>query len=97
MVRSEIKEKLQGMEGHIVNFRVGNRNPRFDQLILDFDLPDSVNPDDLIGLQVTVGWKAKEFHGKIYRKHGKSHVRARFRKPLPGQVVVPGEASVTID
>lgn len=97
MVREEIKEKVSGIQGNIIHFRIGNSNPRNDQLILSFEnLPDDVNHADLIGLEVKAKWKEKEFHGRIYTKHGKSHVRARFEKPLPGQVVLPGEARIVI-
>lgn len=96
-MREELKEKLVNERGRIIHFRVGSSNPRNRQLILEFpDLPDDVNPDDLIGFDVQVKWKQKEFKGRIYRKHGKSNVRARFKKPLPGQVVIPGEAEVII-
>lgn len=97
MVRTEIKEKVSELQGNIIHFRIGNSNPRNDQLILDFpDLPEGVKTDDLIGLDIILEWKNKEFNGRIYTKHGKSHVRARFKKPLPGQVVLPGEATVWI-
>lgn len=98
MVRKEVKEQVTGLEGNIVNFRIGNSNPRYDQLILDFtELPDGIKIDNLIGLDITLEWRDTEFKGRIYTKHGNSHVRARFQKPLPGQVVLPGEATVRIE
>ena len=89
------KNSLIGLKGTIINFRIGRDNPRFRQLIIAFEkLPEGVKPDNLIGRVVEVRWKGKIFRGRIYKKHGKKHVRAIFDKGLPGNVL--GEAEVVI-
>ena len=91
----EIKEKVIGLEGRIVNFRIGNKNPRWRQIIVVFpNLPPGIKPDNLIGRKVEIIWKNKVFKGKIYRKHGNKAVRVMVKKGLPGQVL--GEAIVRI-
>ncbi|MGQ4892722.1 MAG: 50S ribosomal protein L35ae [Candidatus Njordarchaeia archaeon] len=90
-----VAEKVIGLKGTVVNFRIGNKNPRFRQLILKFEnLPEGIKPDNLIGRQVEVKWKNKTFKGRIYKKHGKKYVRAIFDKGLPGNIL--GESEVTI-
>lgn len=86
---------LIGLKGSIVNFRIGNRNPRHRQVILRFDdLPEGVKPDNLIGRVVEVRWKNKVFKGRIYKKHGKKFVRAIFDKGLPGNVLWESEVVI---
>ena len=90
-----VGENLVGLKGTVVNFRIGNKNPRFRQLILKFEnLPEGVKPDNLIGRHVEVRWKNKTFRGRIYKRHGKKYVRAIFSKGLPGNVL--GESEVVI-
>ena len=92
---NQIAEKVIGLKGVVVNFRIGNRNQRNRQLILKFeDLPEGVKPDNLIGRTVVVRWKNKEFKGRIYKRHGKRFVRAIFPKGLPGQVVGNSEVEI---
>jgi len=80
--------EIIGLEGVIVNFRIGNKNPRIRQLIIRFDdLPPRLKIDNLIGRTIEVVWKSKKFRGRIYRRHGKNAVRAIFKKGLPGQVL----------
>jgi len=83
-------EKIIGLRGVVVNFRIGSkgRNPRWRQLILRFDLPEGIKPSDLIGRVVEIRWKNKVFRGKIYRTHGKHAVRAFFKTPPPGQILL---------
>ena len=83
---------LKKIKGVIVNFRIGSkgRNPRWRQVILRFDLPENMKRDMLIGKTVIIRWRDKIFRGRIYRKHGKYAVRALFKKPLPGQVLLGG-------
>ena len=87
---SEKNEKIVGLRGTVVNFRIGSkgRNPRWRQVILRFDLPEDINPSDLIGHIVEIRWKGKTFRGRIYRTHGKHSVRAIFRTPPPGQILL---------
>ncbi len=82
--------KIIGLKGVVVNFRIGSkgRNPRWRQLILRFDLPEGVKPDDLIGRVVEIRWRDKTFRGRIYRRHGKNAVRAFFKTPPPGQILL---------
>jgi len=89
-MNEENREQIIGLKGVIVNFRIGSkgRNPRWRQLILRFDLPEGLRPDDLIGRTVMIRWRGKVFKGKIYRKHGKNAVRAFFKKPPPGQILL---------
>ncbi len=83
-------DQIIGLRGVIVNYRIGSkgRNPRWRQLILRFDLPENVRPDDLIGRIVEIRWRDKVFKGRIYRKHGKHAVRAFFKKPPPSQILL---------
>lgn len=85
-----ISDRIIGLRGYIVNFRIGSkgRNPRWRQLIVRFDLPEGLKPDNLIGRTVELRWKNKVFRGKIYRKHGKNCVRVFFETPPPGQVLL---------
>jgi len=95
--QKRIENKLIGLEGVIVNFRIGNKSPRFRQVILRFDnLPPGVKPDNLIGHVVEIQWKKKRFRGRIYKKHGKKAVRAIFNKGLPGQVLLGNTKVVVI-
>lgn len=87
--QEEIKKMLIGLRGYIVNIRTGMDNPRYRQVILWFPhIPPPLKPDNLIGRIVEIRWKGKVFRGRIYRKHGKRHVRAMLEKGLPGQVLV---------
>ena len=95
IVLENLLEKIIGLEGYIVNFRIGNKSPRFRQVIVRFDeLPEGVHLDNLIGRVIEVRWKNKVFRGRIYRKHGKKALRAIFDKGLPGQVL--GNSKVVI-
>jgi len=90
-----LEANIIGLEGTIVNFRIGNKSPRWRQIIVRFDnLPPSIKPDNLIGRIVEIRWKNKVFRGKIYRKHGRKAVRVLLSKGLPGQVL--GNAKVVI-
>jgi len=90
-----MKDKLIGLKGVVVHFRIGRDNQRHRQLILRFDnLPEGVKPDNLIGRTVVVRWKGKEFKGRIYKKHGKHGVRAIFDKGLPGQILGDSEVEI---
>lgn len=91
-------ERIIGLKGVVVNFRIGSkgRNPRWRQLILKFELPEGVKPDDLIGRVVEIRWRNKTFRGKIYRKHGKNAVRAFFKVPPPGQILLGGYELVIV-
>ncbi len=91
----ELINKVIGLKGVVVNFRIGNKNQRNRQLILKFEnLPEGVKPDNLIGRTVVVRWKNKEFKGRIYRKHGSRYVRAIFPKGLPGQILGNSEVEI---
>ncbi len=80
--------EIIGLEGVVVNFRIGNKSPRMRQLIIKFDnLPPKLRVDNLIGRTVEVVWRNKKFRGRIYRRHGKNAVRAIFKKGLPGQIL----------
>ncbi len=80
--------EIIGLEGTVVNFRIGNKSPRIRQLIIRFDnLPTGLKIDNLIGRVVEIVWKNKRFRGRIYKTHGKNAVRAIFRKGLPGQIL----------
>lgn len=90
-----MEDKLIGLKGIVVNFRIGRANQRHRQLILKFEnLPEGVKPDNLIGRKVVVRWKNKEFKGRIYRKHGREGVRAIFDKGLPGQILGDSEVEI---
>ncbi|MHA1665042.1 MAG: hypothetical protein ACTSVW_04340 [Candidatus Njordarchaeales archaeon] len=83
---------LKNLEGKIINFRIGNRNPRFRQLIVKFEnLPKGFKPDNLIGRKVIIKWRKKIFKGKIFRKHGKDALLILTKKGLPGQVLGDGK------
>jgi len=94
MSTQDIKSKIIGLEGKIINFRIGNDNPRWRQIIVAFELPPHVKPDNLIGYNVEILWRDKKFKGKIYKTHGKKCVRVFLKKALPGQVL--GDAVVRI-
>ncbi|MHA1589365.1 MAG: 50S ribosomal protein L35ae [Candidatus Njordarchaeales archaeon] len=87
--------KVIGLEGVIVNFRIGNKSPRWRQIIVRFDnLPPGIKPDNLIGRIVEIRWKNKVFKGRIYKKHGRKGLRVVLQKGLPGQAL--GNAKVVI-
>jgi len=91
----ELKKRVVGLEGSVVNFRIGNKSPRLRQVIIRFDnLPEGLKPDNLIGHTVEIRWKNKVFRGRIYKTHGKKAVRAIFNKGLPGQIL--GNSKVVI-
>ena len=95
MSSSKLIEKLIGLEGTIVNFRIGNKSPRWRQVIVRFEnLPPGVKIDNLVGRVVEIRWKDKKFRGRIYRRHGRKALRVILDKGLPGQVL--GNARVVI-
>lgn len=94
-VTDKIEDLVIGLEGSVVNFRIGNKSPRMRQVIIRFDnLPAGLKLDNLIGRVVEIRWKNKVFRGRIYRLHGKKAVRAIFEKGLPGQIL--GNSKVVI-
>ena len=94
-LREEIKSKVIGLKGVVVHFRIGNKNQRHRQVILKFEnLPEGIKPDNLIGRTVVIRWRDKEFKGRIYKRHGKNHVRAIFPKGLPGQILGNSEVEI---
>ncbi|RLI38784.1 50S ribosomal protein L35ae [Candidatus Bathyarchaeota archaeon] len=75
-----------GLLGYVVNFRIGpkSQNPR--ECILYFPgYDDASRAAQLIGRKVAWPVGERTHRGKIVAVHGRrGHVRARFRKGLPG-------------
>lgn len=95
MSAEEWKEKIIGLEGVVVNFRLGNKTINQRQVILRFDnLPEGLKVDNLIGCVVEIRWRNKTFKGRIYKKHGINAVRAIFKKGLPGQILGNSKAVI---
>ena len=76
-------------QGIIVNYRIGPKNQRSKECIIQFAHAKSVSEASrLIGRKVA--WKSgkNKIIGKIVDLHGtKGLVRARFRRGLPGQAL----------
>lgn len=76
-------------QGVIVNYRIGPKNQRSKECIIQFTNTKSVSEASrLIGRKVA--WKSgkNKIIGKIVDTHGnKGLVRARFRRGLPGQAL----------
>jgi len=76
-------------QGIIVNYRIGPKNQRSKECIIQFAHAKSVSKASrLIGRKVA--WKSgkNKIIGKIVDLHGtKGLVRARFRRGLPGQAL----------
>jgi len=78
------------MKGTIVSFRLGLRRQYPNQVILEIEgIKSFREASKLIGRKVVVvEGKGRRVIGKITKVHGKKgRVIARFRKPLPGQVL----------
>jgi len=76
-------------QGIIVNYRIGPKNQKSKECIIQFAHAKSVSEASrLIGRKVA--WKSckNKIIGKIVDLHGtKGLVRARFRRGLPGQAL----------
>ncbi|MEM3759654.1 MAG: 50S ribosomal protein L35ae [Candidatus Bathyarchaeia archaeon] len=79
----------QKLQGTILNYRVGPKNQKPKECIVQFAHVNSFSEAcRLLGRKVT--WKngKNKFVGKIVALHGKKGlVRVRFRKGLPGQAL----------
>ncbi|MEM3536692.1 MAG: 50S ribosomal protein L35ae [Candidatus Bathyarchaeia archaeon] len=79
----------QNIQGVIVNYRVGPKNQKSKECLIEFSHVKSASEASrLIGRKVA--WKAgkNKLIGKIVALHGKKGlVRARFRKGVPGQAL----------
>ncbi|BBL45865.1 50S ribosomal protein L35Ae [Nanobdella aerobiophila] len=78
------------MKGIIINYRMGRHRIYQNHIIVRFeDINDKYKAKNLIGKRIIwVSSGKKIFLGKIVDIHGnKGHVRARFRKGLPGQAI----------
>lgn len=77
------------VQGIIINYRVGPKNQRSKECIIQFpNINSASDASRLIGRKVA--WKNNQNRiiGKIVDVHGKKGlVRARFRKGLPGQAL----------
>ena len=85
-----MKEKaFYSIEGVVVNFRVGLKTQKNDELLISIpDVNDASKASKYIGRKVL--WKSgeKKIMGKIVDVHGKNGVvRAKFKHGLPGIVV----------
>lgn len=72
-----------------MNFRVGRKTQRSKECILKFFGVNSAGEAGrLVGRKVAWGSSKRRKVGKIVGLHGKNgHVRARFRKGLPGEAL----------
>jgi large subunit ribosomal protein L35Ae len=81
--------KPKAVKGRIVSFRTGPRTQHPNEGILRFpEVMSSGDAAQLIGRKV--GWPVgqRKIRGKIIALHGKGgHLRARFRKGLPGEAL----------
>ena len=77
------------IKGCIINFRVGPKTQKNDELIIEIpNMNSKSEASKYIGRKVIIELNNKKIIGKIVATHGsRGKLRARFRRGLPGQIL----------